>query len=122
MTERTFDFELKKDNKIFLFEGDIFYGVKFVRKPSGDMELSEIILYRWPQSESFWQNVNSALESLLIDNPERYIELMNFSKDKKLNDCCKEIYETKHEEVSKYLKDIIESTTLKLKTLENITF
>lgn len=98
MTERTFDFELKKDNKIFLFEGDIFYGVKFVRKPSGYMELSEINLYRWPQSESFWQNVNSALESLLIDNPERYIELMNFSKDKKLNDCCKEIYEKKHDE------------------------
>ena len=101
MERKSFDFNLKEGNRILLFDCDVLYALE---NPKSSLSH---IKYRWPDSGEFWGNINTALARLLEENPTRFIELMNFTEDKALKKHCKEIYETKHEEVSKYLKDII---------------
>lgn len=120
MEKRTFDLNIKDSNEIFLFEGDIFYGIKYTSIYPKQRE--ESIVYRWPNDKSFWDHAEESLKRLLTTNPVRFSELINFSKDEGLRECCKKVYIENHGRIRDLFKEAIMISNIKIEALDKITF
>ena len=120
MEKRTFDLRLKEENEIFLFEGDIFYGIKYTSIYTSKRQ--ESIVYRWPSDKSFWDHAEESLKRLLTTIPVRFGELINFSKDEGLRECCKKVYIENHDRIRDLFKEAIVISNNKIEALDKITF
>ena len=120
MEKRTFDLRLEEENEIFLFEGDIFYGIKYTTIYPNQRQ--ESIVYRWHSDESFWKRAEESLKKLLATNPVRFGELINFSKDEGLRECCKKVYIENHGRIRDLFKEAIMISNIKIEALDKITF